>query len=545
MNNELDWDKFSILYKEYLKDNFESYNPSFHDEDLTKQVNAYKQSIKDGHGVIVIAHSQGNYFTNEAYEKLDDWMKDYFHMFGVATPANHVAGFIVGDITAPYVKFHNDFINVVLTGLSSNRKDTHHQGFPSVEAHDFYNSYMTNEETKNDITNFIKTKLDKHIKAITQWKTKEELNYGTKKYRQKLEHRFDSSVIVDAEVYPFDPGEKLYFITTSEQSNIEGYVKASFGGTQILDDWEGQKIGQFYKLEGTDPVEYIEFTCKDPSTFEILSHQNINTKEWRVTVKNKDTNETQEGVYPFNLKGSLYELESGRWVLASCGGESIEEIWDGQQPIEYLRLKGTGEILYADNLQFEKKVKYYLQIGIINGIIALRKHYYGGIKGHGQDARHITPYYGGGWHSISTSIDIFTNPSGIIRYYTPVSGKIDTHNPSLYGDYYKRYTKAIFINRVDYTHCNSLSYPLATAEYKLNNDEYKMHPDVAFALSQACGGRRWNKHGWLYEIGETYKAKIIDVNLPFNLNILEAFKRFIGESKKLAGSKLAGSGIYF
>ena len=166
-------------------------------------------------------------------------------------------------------------------------------------------------------------------------------NYGTKEYRIKVEHMFDPSVTVDSEVFPFDPAKKLYFV----EDPYNTYVKGGYGGTKILDFWEGQKNEQYYKLEGTDPIEYIEFTCKDPSTFEILSHQNINTKEWRVTVKNKDTNETQEGVYPFNLEGSLYQLDSGEWVIASCGGKSIEESWDGQGDDEVYRLVGTREII--------------------------------------------------------------------------------------------------------------------------------------------------------------------------------------------------------
>jgi len=36
---------------------------SSHDSNLKTQVTSYKNSIKDGHGVIVLAHSQGNLFT--------------------------------------------------------------------------------------------------------------------------------------------------------------------------------------------------------------------------------------------------------------------------------------------------------------------------------------------------------------------------------------------------------------------------------------------------------------------------------------------------
>ncbi|MBD3797224.1 MAG: hypothetical protein IE887_05715 [Campylobacterales bacterium] len=69
----------------------ENTSNSIENYDLTTQIEAYKNSIKNGHGVIVVSHSQGNLFTNRAYEKLEDWMKPYFHNMGVATPADKVA----------------------------------------------------------------------------------------------------------------------------------------------------------------------------------------------------------------------------------------------------------------------------------------------------------------------------------------------------------------------------------------------------------------------------------------------------------------------
>jgi hypothetical protein len=94
-------------------------------------------------------------------------------------------------------------------------------------------------------------------------------------------------------------------------------------------------------------VTYVDVqACKCPnsSIFEILSHQNKSTKEWRVTVKNKETNETQEGVYPFNLDGSLYQLDSGEWVIASCGGKKIFDSWSGQE---------DNKVYLIDNLDLE------------------------------------------------------------------------------------------------------------------------------------------------------------------------------------------------
>jgi len=57
-----------------------------HKTDLKKQVKAYKQSIESGHRVLVVAHSQGNLFTGDAYGALDSWMKPYFEAVSVASP---------------------------------------------------------------------------------------------------------------------------------------------------------------------------------------------------------------------------------------------------------------------------------------------------------------------------------------------------------------------------------------------------------------------------------------------------------------------------
>ena len=53
---------------------------NYESNDINKQVTAYEDSIKLGHGVLVLAHSQGNFFTNKAYNSfggITPWMKKY------------------------------------------------------------------------------------------------------------------------------------------------------------------------------------------------------------------------------------------------------------------------------------------------------------------------------------------------------------------------------------------------------------------------------------------------------------------------------------
>lgn len=45
----------------------EAVTRKYESDDISEQVDAYEKSIKLGHGVLVLAHSQGNFFTNKAY----------------------------------------------------------------------------------------------------------------------------------------------------------------------------------------------------------------------------------------------------------------------------------------------------------------------------------------------------------------------------------------------------------------------------------------------------------------------------------------------
>ena len=62
-----------------------------HLEDVEEHIKKYSNRIKLGHKVLVVAHSQGNLFTNEIYKALgkrseNAWMQDYFGAVSVASP---------------------------------------------------------------------------------------------------------------------------------------------------------------------------------------------------------------------------------------------------------------------------------------------------------------------------------------------------------------------------------------------------------------------------------------------------------------------------
>ena len=62
-----------------------------HQRDLHLQIQNYKKSIRDGHKVLIVAHSQGNLFTYDAYQNIqndshDFWMVNYMEIVSIASP---------------------------------------------------------------------------------------------------------------------------------------------------------------------------------------------------------------------------------------------------------------------------------------------------------------------------------------------------------------------------------------------------------------------------------------------------------------------------
>ena len=91
------------------------YKESQHHADLEEQVDKYEASIKSGHKVLVVAHSQGNLFAQEAYERLgergkDNWMQQYFEAVSIASPDP------VSDIKPnmpPRIGWDNDMVAII------------------------------------------------------------------------------------------------------------------------------------------------------------------------------------------------------------------------------------------------------------------------------------------------------------------------------------------------------------------------------------------------------------------------------------------------
>ena len=211
----------------------------------------YNQSIKDGHGVIVIAHSQGNLFTNRVYNEFgvfnnirkDAWMKKYISAIGVASPANNILG-----KKSPYMTFNNDMIQLIPDSLPAIEPNPHRYYFEngvgenietlySVEAHSFMTSYMEEKSiTKDKILGFINEKVleqrDDTDKRPSQWKVEKKLGCICKTKYAKMTHIYESDsmnkYLANEKVKDFAEGAlgKIYRADTGEHSE---YVRALDG----------------------------------------------------------------------------------------------------------------------------------------------------------------------------------------------------------------------------------------------------------------------------------------------------------------------------
>jgi hypothetical protein len=141
--------------------------------ELGEHVKNYQSDILLGQKVLVVAHSQGNFYVNEAKKLLAqaltaEQMRS-FSIYGVAVPANNVGG-----SNAPYLTNHRDLIRFVPSALPSNWTLRRADGSAAddrglVEAHSFVDTYMSSDfdiraplviGIKGQITNTLQPALD-------------------------------------------------------------------------------------------------------------------------------------------------------------------------------------------------------------------------------------------------------------------------------------------------------------------------------------------------------------------------------------------------
>jgi len=284
-----------------------------HKADLKTQIDTYKASIKSGHKVLVVAHSQGNLFTNEVYKKLlghttDWWMTRYFKVVSIASPMcfkittntqgiswdNDVVPNMVGlcsdfnvennvrkvswefyDGTPRVARPNHNYIyrsqvgvvyknswkgieegndeNVhaftFYMGKALKEGDKNKPNYDEIYLNPFDDKNITNDTAKDLIMTTIKSQIDELEKLSSQWIIDQEFDKNTCNYKITLKHQYDPSIEMGEKVYPFNASKKLY------QVNGE-WVKASCGGKNILPDWDGKQENECWMIDNPE-VEKI------------------------------------------------------------------------------------------------------------------------------------------------------------------------------------------------------------------------------------------------------------------------------------------------
>ncbi len=238
-------------------------------EDIKVQVTAYEKSIKLGHGVLVLAHSQGNFFTNKAYNStggITPWMRKYFITVGIASPSKikiphsnyltfdndpiHVlngAGSILSNPKRYYYWVANSSVNIdthttVPCASVILPKETqpycHNSNWNEVESDSIafhaFSYYMKTPITSTKIYNSLTKAIEFHNSVFTPSQYKKEKQFGCdcKDKYITVAHKHDSSLdanVSSEEVLPFDIYAKLYMLDGQ-------YVKGAYNGDAFLEN---------------------------------------------------------------------------------------------------------------------------------------------------------------------------------------------------------------------------------------------------------------------------------------------------------------------
>ncbi|MBD3797225.1 MAG: hypothetical protein IE887_05720 [Campylobacterales bacterium] len=137
---------------------------------------------------------------------------------------------------------------------------------------------MSSNQAAEKIKSFILEKIQVHLNAPSQWQTDQELNKDTKDYRIIVKHRFDPNIteMDGVEVFPFAPSKKLYYVDVNQS-----YVKASCGGVELQDAWDGKLDMEWKRLVHTDttlPHEILKYQCQDEYHFDSGSQTCVQNK---------------------------------------------------------------------------------------------------------------------------------------------------------------------------------------------------------------------------------------------------------------------------
>jgi len=256
--------------------------------DSATHLESVTESIESGHKVLVVAHSQGNFFTSKVFNALDEWMRPYVYTVRVASPENtrfgdsnyspgksfywdnDVVGALgsSGKVSNPVIKINwedldpnvslpepeYDYVYDSQRGLMFGAK--YRAGIPStdfdfnIHAFTFYmggvlkqgkgldrkvviNAFteqpLSTNVGRDAIINYISNGLDVLAQKPSQWKKKGDVGCLCSDKSIEVAHKFDSELdpkMSGVEVYEFDKEGKVYPVSGK-------HVLAQLGGESM------------------------------------------------------------------------------------------------------------------------------------------------------------------------------------------------------------------------------------------------------------------------------------------------------------------------
>jgi hypothetical protein len=180
-------DEIRVKIAKYANEQYAS------DPDLREHVKQYKASVSKSAGMILVAHSQGNFYGNLAYLVLEAFEKDRFRMHSVGTPADKVLGKL-----AQYTTLVTDyFMRLVPFSLPPNMEndvqtifnyETLQLEMGPGAGHYFDYSYLAGNKSGPKIIAHIAEAANSIYSEPSVWQVSEETDKNTCDHRVKVKN---------------------------------------------------------------------------------------------------------------------------------------------------------------------------------------------------------------------------------------------------------------------------------------------------------------------------------------------------------------------
>jgi len=206
-------------------------------------------SFKNGHRVLLVAHSQGNLFGNYMYGMFD-WQKEYFRMIGLASPASYVAG------GGPHITVRRDPIRLIPNNLEWNVEGHWHSFLGTYLAEKYSTPFFIEYKKISEAlcggkpgaliwSNLLKMDLERGKKYSRNAKSNEQIVSLSKEIFLKELEILKPNYIIFATSYTYDDIIKEFladFITESEVIEKRSLWKFKVGDTTCFRTWHPSAI---------------------------------------------------------------------------------------------------------------------------------------------------------------------------------------------------------------------------------------------------------------------------------------------------------------